>query len=87
MTDSEMIGDTPTAVSSDVEKNQKPEKHVRTGDKDNEELLIPKNRIIVVFIGLMLSTFLAALDQTIVCMSPPWMWFTQRLPYPRSLPI
>lgn len=46
------------------------EKHVRTGDKDNEELVIPKNRIIVVFIGLMLSTFLAALDQTIVCNFP-----------------
>jgi hypothetical protein len=40
---------------------------VRTGDKDNEEIVIPKNRIIIVFIGLMLTTFLAALDQTIVC--------------------
>ena len=43
---------------------------IRTGDKDNEEIVIPKNRIFVVFIGLMLTTFLAALDQTIVCIDP-----------------
>ena len=40
---------------------------IRTGDKNNEEVVIPKNRLVVVFIGLMLATFLAALDQTIVC--------------------
>jgi hypothetical protein len=40
---------------------------VRTGDKSNEALVIPKNRIVIVFIGLMLTVFLAALDQTIVC--------------------
>lgn len=40
---------------------------VRTGDKTNEAMVIPKNRIFVVFIGLMLTVFLAALDQTIVC--------------------
>lgn len=40
---------------------------VRTGDKSNEAMVIPKNRIFVVFIGLMLTVFLAALDQTIVC--------------------
>ena len=43
---------------------------IRTGDKDNEEVVIPKNRIIIVFVGLMLTVFLAALDQTIVCISP-----------------
>lgn len=42
-------------------------KHVRTGDKSNEQIVIPKNRLVVVFIGLMLTVFLAALDQTIVC--------------------
>ena len=42
---------------------------VRTGDKTNEQVVIPKNRIFIVFIGLMLTTFLAALDQTIVCTS------------------
>ena len=48
-------------------------KHIRTGDKGNEEIIIPKNRIVVVFIGLMLTVFLAALDTTIVCMkSPPF---------------
>jgi len=46
---------------------------VRTGDKDNEEVFIPKNRLILVFIGLMLTTFLAALDQTIVCMATTHM--------------
>lgn len=45
--------------------------HVRTGDKSNEEIVIPKNRLILVFIGLMLTVFLAALDMTIVGTSPP----------------
>jgi len=58
----------PGSAGSDVNKPQKPK--VRTGDKDNEEVVIPKNRIILVFIGLMLTTFLAALDMTIVCMPP-----------------
>ena len=43
---------------------------VRTGDKSNEAMVIPKNRIVIVFIGLMLTVFLAALDQTIVCTYP-----------------
>ena len=43
---------------------------VRTGDKSNEEVIIPKNRLFIVFIGLMLTVFLAALDQTIVCTFP-----------------
>lgn len=44
---------------------------IRTGDKDNEEIIIPKNRLVIVFIGLMLTVFLAALDQTIVCIILP----------------
>ena len=47
---------------------QKP--RVRTGDKTNEQVVLPKNRLFIVFIGLMLTTFLAALDLTIVCISP-----------------
>lgn len=43
---------------------------IRTGDKSNEEMVIPKNRIVIVFVGLMLTVFLAALDQTIVCTFP-----------------
>jgi hypothetical protein len=46
-------------------------KHIRTGDKSNEVLVLPKNRLVIVFIGLMLTVFLAALDTTIVCMNPP----------------
>jgi hypothetical protein len=48
-------------------KNGEKKHAVRTGDKSNEEVVIPKNRIFIVFIGLMLTVFLAALDQTIVC--------------------
>jgi hypothetical protein len=64
----------PSKAMADVESGTKNGKNgagkgVRTGDKDNEELVLPKNRLVVVFIGLMLTVFLAALDQTIVCMS------------------
>ena len=41
---------------------------VRTGEEESEQLVIPYNRLVIVFMGLMLTTFLAALDQTIVCM-------------------
>jgi hypothetical protein len=72
MTVEKIETETSKIMQPDVETGETgaKEKHVRTGDKDNEELVIPKNRIIVVFIGLMLSTFLAALDQTIVCNFP-----------------
>ena len=74
---------TAETQSSDIEKgvvngsNGTPEEKngsskkgsVRTGDKSNEAMVIPKNRIVIVFIGLMLTVFLAALDQTIVCTS------------------
>jgi hypothetical protein len=51
-----------------VERQADKKTKVRTGDKDNEEMVLPKNRLVIVFIGLMLTVFLAALDQTIVCM-------------------
>jgi hypothetical protein len=70
------VSDTATVVPpssvTDVEKGGDPKNNkpkVRTGDKDNEQMVLPKNRIVIVFIGLMLTVFLAALDQTIVCMS------------------
>ena len=44
-------------------------RRIRTGDKTNEQVVLPKNRLFIVFIGLMLTTFLAALDLTIVCIS------------------
>jgi|SRR5271170_6933387 len=59
-------GDTSDEKSSNGGKKGS----VRTGDKSNEALVIPKNRIVIVFIGLMLTVFLAALDQTIVCTYP-----------------
>ncbi|KAI5122887.1 hypothetical protein M0805_003338 [Coniferiporia weirii] len=39
--------------------------------KANEQQILPKNRIVIVFIGLMLCVFLAALDQTIVATALP----------------
>lgn len=72
----EKIGGGTTAVApstiGDIEKggdSKENKPKVRTGDKDNEEMVIPKNRLVIVFIGLMLTVFLAALDQTIVCTS------------------
>jgi hypothetical protein len=63
--------DATTAMPmTDVEQGEH-KKHVRTGDKSNEQIVIPKNRLVIVFIGLMLTVFLAALDQTIVCMASP----------------
>jgi len=68
------VNDEATVVSpatpNDMEmvERQADKKKVRTGDKDNEEMVLPKNRLVIVFIGLMLTVFLAALDQTIVCM-------------------
>lgn len=59
---------TETAATTTTNGGGKEKKgKIRTGDKDNEEIVIPKNRLVIVFIGLMLTVFLAALDQTIVC--------------------
>ena len=67
--------DATVPPTTDLEKgggknSEKSQNSVRTGDKTNEQVVIPKNRIIVVFIGLTLTVFLAALDQTIVCKFP-----------------
>ena len=75
-TEAPTTGDATVTSMTDLEKgarNNREKKHnnVRTGDKSNEQIIIPKNRIVVVFIGLMLTVFLAALDQTIVCIFPP----------------
>lgn len=67
------INDEATVVSPatpndvDMVERQAEKKKVRTGDKTNEQTVIPKNKLVIVFIGLMLTVFLAALDQTIVC--------------------
>lgn len=61
-------------------------KHIRTGDKSNEVVVIPKNRLVIVFIGLMLTVFLAALDQTIVCMNSPPLSMTAYLFIATALP-
>jgi hypothetical protein len=65
-----------SATAGDMEKggdSKENKPKIRTGDKDNEEMVLPKNRLVLVFIGLMLTVFLAALDQTIVCTSPFYM--------------
>ncbi|KAI0807335.1 MFS amino acid permease [Fomes fomentarius] len=49
------------------DEKTKPGKHW----KDNEEHVLPKNRMSLVFTGLMACTFLAALDQTIVATALP----------------
>jgi hypothetical protein len=67
MGDQEHTEPPSTTAAADLETGKK---NVRTGDKTNEEVVLPKNRIFIVFIGLMLTVFLAALDQTIVCTSP-----------------
>lgn len=66
--------DAATTPMTDLEeggsKNGEKKHSIRTGDKSNEQVIIPKNRLFIVFIGLMLTVFLAALDQTIVCTFP-----------------
>ncbi|EIN07242.1 MFS general substrate transporter [Punctularia strigosozonata HHB-11173 SS5] len=53
--------------------NNPPEKKAGNGAhwKQNEEHVLPHNRLGIVFTGLMLTTFLAALDQTIVATALP----------------
>ncbi|KAL1947869.1 hypothetical protein VTO73DRAFT_13593 [Trametes versicolor] len=58
---------TPAPSTADPEKGRKPGQHW----KYNEEHVLPKNNIPVVFCGLMCCTFLAALDQTIVATALP----------------
>ena len=73
------LGKTMSNVEGEVETAKRPkDKHVRSGEEVNEELVLPDNRIVIVFIGLMLTVFLAALDQTIVCKS---FWFLGDISY------
>ncbi|KAJ7595119.1 major facilitator superfamily domain-containing protein [Mycena floridula] len=48
-----------------------PEKHKGSGWRDQDTHVLPKNRLPIVFSGLMLCIFLAALDQTIVATALP----------------
>jgi hypothetical protein len=71
-----MSGETTNGGGSRLEshaddaKGSSKDRRILTGEEENEQLVIPKNRINIVFIGLMLTVFLAALDQTIVCNNP-----------------
>ncbi len=68
---------TPSPPSSDVKKGEHGGAKSSAHWKHNEEHVLPKNRMSLVFTGLMACVFLAALDQ--VC-TPPI-----RPPTPRSL--
>lgn len=59
---------TPTALESTAEPHKR-----KPGEswKANEEHVLPKNNLPIVFLGLMCCTFLAALDQTIVATALP----------------
>ena len=59
---------TPTTAHSLADEDIEKESTIgeKTGDKSNEEIVLPNNRLFIVFMGLVLSVFLAALDQTIV---------------------
>ncbi|KAF8414466.1 hypothetical protein L210DRAFT_3659134 [Boletus edulis BED1] len=57
---------TKTQSDSPVEKTQP-----GASWKDKEEHVLPKNRLGIVFFGLMCTIFLAALDQTIVATALP----------------
>jgi len=58
-----------TSETANLEARGQTARPVRTGEEESEQLVIPYNRLVIVFVGLMLTTFLAALDQTIVCKS------------------
>ncbi|KAI0748099.1 MFS amino acid permease [Daedaleopsis nitida] len=66
--DKGQMSTTPTPIP-DPEKGEK----IKPGEhwKKNEEHVLPKNRMSLVFTGLMACTFLAALDQTIVATALP----------------
>ncbi|KAM5535182.1 hypothetical protein V8D89_011118 [Ganoderma adspersum] len=61
---------TPSPPSSDVKKGE-PGAKSSAHWKHNEEHVLPKNRMSLVFTGLMACVFLAALDQTIVATALP----------------
>ncbi|KAL4068097.1 MFS general substrate transporter [Scleroderma citrinum] len=58
---------------TDTTQSKKPTQKFAPGEawKKNEEHVVPKNRLVIVFVGLMCSIFLAALDQTIVATALP----------------
>ncbi|KAI6144820.1 MFS general substrate transporter [Pisolithus thermaeus] len=56
------------SATDDVSKSTK---EAGSSWKQNEEHVLPKNRLGIVFFGLMCSVFLAALDQTIVATALP----------------
>ncbi|KAI6150532.1 major facilitator superfamily domain-containing protein [Pisolithus tinctorius] len=58
-------------VESATNEDSKPTKEAGASWKQNEELVLPKNHLWIVFIGLMSTLFLAALDQTIVATALP----------------
>ncbi|KAF8136614.1 MFS general substrate transporter [Boletus edulis] len=57
--------------STDVRKDPQPKAQPGASWKETEQHVVPKNRLGIVFFGLMCSTFLAALDQTIVATALP----------------
>ncbi|KIM59170.1 hypothetical protein SCLCIDRAFT_1217953 [Scleroderma citrinum Foug A] len=68
--------DSTTAKSSAMAQTTQPETPTQKSApgatwKNNEEHIVPKNRLGIVFAGLMCSVFLAALDQTIVATALP----------------
>ncbi|KAL4068102.1 MFS general substrate transporter [Scleroderma citrinum] len=58
---------------ADTTQSEKPTQKSAPGEawKKSEEHIVPKNRLGIVFFGLMCSVFLAALDQTIVATALP----------------
>ncbi|KIY72091.1 MFS general substrate transporter [Cylindrobasidium torrendii FP15055 ss-10] len=63
----------PTTPTHDAANRDVPKRKAKPGAswKANETHVLPKNNIPVVFIGLMCSVFLAAMDQTIVATALP----------------
>ncbi|KAF9013990.1 major facilitator superfamily domain-containing protein [Cyathus striatus] len=68
------MSSSPTSESTNHQANADPEKGPSKPGaswKDNEEHVLPKNNLPIVFSGLMLTVFLSALDQTIVATALP----------------
>ncbi|THH13934.1 hypothetical protein EW146_g6336 [Bondarzewia mesenterica] len=64
--------ETPASAKEDAAGQHVQEKREAGASwKANEEHVLPKNRLWIVFLGLMACTFLAALDQTIVATALP----------------
>ncbi|KAI6045676.1 MFS general substrate transporter [Pisolithus marmoratus] len=59
------------AVETESATNDVSKKEAGASWKQNEAQILPKNRLGIVFFGLMCSVFLAALDQTIVATALP----------------